>query len=85
MTIASLLEPCQPGSPGPARFAPWLATGNAGAPRFMAGPRRWSPTPWPTRAVPRLPPLRAGQIAFVAPVGEEISLTAEIVPGRDAM
>jgi acyl-CoA thioesterase len=31
------------------------------------------------RAFTGLPPLRAGQIAFIAPVGEEIALTAEIV------
>ena len=31
------------------------------------------------RAFPDLPPLRGAQVAFVAPVGEHISLTAEIV------
>jgi len=32
-----------------------------------------------TRAFPDLPPLRAAQIGFVAPLGEEIELSAEIV------
>ncbi len=32
-----------------------------------------------TRAFPDLPPLRAAQIGFVAPVGEDIELSAEVV------
>ena len=32
-----------------------------------------------TRAFPNLPPLRAAQVGFVAPVGEEVELSAEIV------
>ncbi|KPQ38353.1 MAG: Thioesterase-like superfamily [Porphyrobacter sp. HL-46] len=76
MTIASLLEPVT-GQPGPARFAhagDWMQgrTLYGGASALVAYTMA-------TRAFPDLPPLRAGQIAFVAPVGEEISLTAEIV------
>jgi acyl-CoA thioesterase len=76
MTIASLLEPVT-GQPGPARLAhakDWLQgrTLYGGASALVAYTMA-------TRAFPRLPPLRAGQVAFVAPVGEEISLSAEIV------
>ncbi len=76
MTIASLLEPVT-GQPGPARLAQaqdWLQgrTLYGGASALVAYTMA-------TRAFTGLPPLRAGQVAFVAPVGEEISLSAEIV------
>jgi acyl-CoA thioesterase len=76
MTIASLLEPIT-GQPGPARLthaADWLQgrTLYGGASALIAYTMA-------TRAFPGLPPLRAGQIAFVAPVGEDIELSAEIV------
>ena len=76
MTIASLLEPVT-GQPGPARLthaADWMQgrTLYGGASALVAYTMA-------TRAFPGLPPLRAGQIAFVAPVGEEIELSAEIV------
>lgn len=76
MTIASLLEPVT-GQPGPARLAhaaDWMQgrTLYGGASALVAYTMA-------VRAFPGLPPLRAGQIAFVAPVGEEIALTAAIV------
>lgn len=76
MTIASLLEPVT-GQPGPARLAhaaDWMQgrTLYGGASTLVAYTMA-------TRAFPGLPPLRAGQVAFVAPVGEEIALTAEII------
>jgi len=76
MTIASLLEPVS-GQPGPARLthaANWMQgrTLYGGASALVAYAMA-------VRAFPGLPPLRAGQIAFVAPVGEEIALKAEIV------
>jgi acyl-CoA thioesterase len=76
MTIASLLEPVT-GQPGPARLvhaADWMQgrTLYGGASALVAYTMA-------VHAFPGLPPLRAGQIAFVAPVGEEIVLTAEIV------
>ena len=76
MTIASLLEPIT-GRPGPARLthaADWSQgrTLYGGASALVAYTMA-------VRAFPGLPPLRAGQVAFVAPVGEEIALTAEIV------
>ena len=76
MTIASLLEPVT-GQPGPARLthaADWMQgrTLYGGASALVAYTMA-------VRAFPGLPPLRAGQIAFVAPVGEEIELTAQIV------
>lgn len=76
MTIASLLEPVT-GQPGPARLThatDWLQgrTLYGGASALVAYTMA-------VRAFPGLPPLRAGQVAFVAPVGEEIALTAEIV------
>jgi acyl-CoA thioesterase len=76
MTIASLLEPIT-GQPGPARLAhaaDWLQgrTLYGGASALVAYTMA-------ARAFPGLPPLRAGQIAFVAPVGEDIELRAEIV------
>lgn len=76
MTIASLLEPVT-GQPGPATLAhaaDWIQgrTLYGGASALVAYTMA-------TRAFPGLPPLRAGQIAFVAPVGEDIELTAEIV------
>ncbi|WP_086608606.1 acyl-CoA thioesterase [Erythrobacter donghaensis] len=76
MTIASLLEPVT-GQPGPAHLAhaaDWMQgrTLYGGASALVAYTMA-------TRAFPDLPPLRAGQVAFVAPVGEQIDLHAEIV------
>jgi acyl-CoA thioesterase len=76
MTIASLLEPIT-GQPGPARLthaADWMQgrTLYGGASALVAYTMA-------TRAFSGLPPLRAGQIAFVAPVGEDIALSAEII------
>lgn len=76
MTIASLLAPVT-GQPGPARLVhaeDWMQgrTLYGGASALVAYTMA-------VRAFPGLPPLRAGQIAFVAPVGEEIALTAQIV------
>lgn len=76
MTIASLLEPVT-GKPGAARLAnasDWMQgrTLYGGASALVAFTMA-------KRAFPDLPPLRAGQIGFVAPVGEEIELSAEIV------
>ncbi len=76
MTIASLLEPVT-GQPGPARLAhaaDWMQgrTLYGGASALVAYTMA-------VRAFPGLPPLRAGQVAFVAPVGEDIELAAHIV------
>ena len=76
MTIASLLEPIT-GQPGPVRLthaADWMQgrTLYGGASALVAYTMA-------TRAFPGLPPLRAAQVAFVAPVGEEITLSAEMI------
>lgn len=76
MTIASLLEPVT-GQSGPARLAhagDWMQgrTLYGGASALVGYTMA-------TRAFSDLPPLRAAQIGFVAPVGEEIELSAEIV------
>lgn len=76
MTIASLLEPVT-GQPGPVHLthaADWMQgrTLYGGASALVAYTMA-------TRAFPDLPPLRAGQVAFVAPVGEDIELSASIV------
>jgi acyl-CoA thioesterase len=76
MTIASLLDPIT-GQPGPARLAhaqDWMQgrTLYGGASALVAYTMA-------VRAFPGLPSLRAGQVAFVAPVGEDIELTAEII------
>ena len=76
MTIASLLEPIT-GKPGPARLEnaeDWMQgrTLYGGASALVAYTMA-------ARAFTDLPPLRAAQVAFVAPVGEEIELSAEIV------
>jgi acyl-CoA thioesterase len=76
MTIASLLEPIT-GRPGPARLAhaaDWMQgrTLYGGASALVAYTMA-------TRAFADLPPLRSAQIGFVAPVGEEIELTATII------
>jgi acyl-CoA thioesterase len=76
MTIARLLEPLT-GQPGPARLAEaadWLQgrTLYGGASALVAYTMA-------VRAFPDLPPLRSAQIAFVAPVGEDIALDAEMV------
>ena len=76
MTIASLLAPVT-GQSGPARLthaADWMQgrTLYGGASALVAYTMA-------VRAFPGLPPLRAGQIAFVAPVGEDIELRADVV------
>ncbi|MEM7780907.1 MAG: thioesterase family protein [Pseudomonadota bacterium] len=76
MTIASLLEPIT-GKPGPARLdnaSDWMQgrTLYGGASALIGYTMA-------IRAFPDLPPLRAAQVGFVAPVGEDIHLTAEIV------
>lgn len=76
MTIASLLDPIT-GQSGPARLThvrDWMQgrTLYGGASALVAYTMA-------VRAFPGLPPLRAGQVAFVAPVGEEIELTAEVI------
>lgn len=76
MTIASLLEPIT-GKSGPAlleQAEDWMQgrTLYGGASALVA-------LTMAMRAFPDLPPLRSAQIGFVAPVGEEIGLTAEIV------
>ncbi|MBV7266068.1 acyl-CoA thioesterase [Erythrobacter ani] len=76
MTIASLLEPVT-GQPGPARLAnagDWMQgrTLYGGASALVAYTMA-------QRAFPDLPPLRAAQVGFVAPIGDEIELHAEIV------
>ncbi len=76
MTIASLLEPIT-GKPGPVRLThadEWMQgrTLYGGASALVAFTMA-------QRAFPDLPPLRAGQVGFVAPVGEEIELHAEMV------
>jgi acyl-CoA thioesterase len=76
MTIASLIEPVT-GQPGPVRLThaqDWMQgrTLYGGASALIAYIMA-------TRAFPGLPPLRAAQVAFVAPVGEEITLNAEMI------
>ncbi|MEM7665066.1 MAG: thioesterase family protein [Pseudomonadota bacterium] len=76
MTIASLLEPIT-GKTGPARLSEandWMQgrTLYGGASALVAFTMA-------RRAFTDLPPLRAAQVAFVAPVGEEIELSAQIV------
>lgn len=76
MTIESLLSPIT-GQPGPAHLAnaqEWMQgrTLYGGASALIAYTMA-------TRAYSDLPPLRAAQIGFVAPVGEKIELSAEIV------
>jgi len=76
MTIASLLDPIT-GQPGPVRLEhanEWMQGrtlyGGASAVIAFTAARR---------AFPDLPPLRAAQVGFVAPIGEEIELSARIV------
>ena len=76
MTIASLLEPIS-GAPGDVNLAhasEWMQgrTLYGGASALIAYTMA-------IRAFPDLPVLRAGQVAFVAPIGEQISLSAQIV------
>ena len=76
MTIASLLESVT-GKPGPARLdhaGDWMQgrTLYGGASALVAYTMA-------TRAFSDLPPLRSAQIGFVAPVGQDIELSAEIV------
>ena len=76
MTIASLLDPVT-GEPGPARLdhaTRWMQgrTLYGGASALIAFTMA-------QRAFPGLPPLRAGQVGFVAPIGEEIELSAQMI------
>jgi acyl-CoA thioesterase len=76
MTIASLLEPIT-GQSGPVKLdhaADWMQgrTLYGGASALIAYTMA-------VRAFPDLPPLRAAQIGFVAPVGDELELHAEII------
>ncbi|MEM9086050.1 MAG: thioesterase family protein [Pseudomonadota bacterium] len=76
MTIASLLSPIT-GKPGPVRLehaVNWMQgrTLYGGASALVAYTMA-------TRAFSDLPPLRAAQVGFVAPVGKDIELSAEIV------
>ena len=76
MTISSLLKPIT-GHPGKVRLkhaADWMQgrTLYGGASALVAYTMA-------TRMFADLPPLRAGQIGFVAPVGEEIELSATLV------
>jgi len=76
MTIASLLEPIT-GTPGPARLDQahdWMQgrTLYGGASALIGYTMA-------IRAFPDLPPLRAAQIGFVAPIGDRIELNAEII------
>jgi len=76
MTIESLLSPIT-GEAGPARLSQaqdWMQgrTLYGGASALVAYTMA-------SRAFTDLPPLRAAQIGFVAPVGEDIELSAEIV------
>ena len=76
MTIASLLEPIS-GKPGPAHLThahEWMQgrTLYGGASALIAYTMA-------IRAFPDLPPMRAAQVGFVAPVGEHVELKAEIV------
>ncbi len=76
MTIASLLEPIT-GKPGSARLdqaSDWMQgrTMYGGASALIAFTMA-------KRAFTDLPPLRAAQVGFVAPLGEDIELSAEII------
>lgn len=76
MTIASLLDPIT-GQPGAVRLShaqEWMQgrTLYGGASALVAYTMAM-------RAFPGLPPLRAGQVGFVAPVGEDIELNAQII------
>lgn len=83
MTIASLLEPVT-GKPGPVRLShadDWMQgrTLYGGASALIAYTMA-------RRAFADLPPLRAAQIGFVAPIGEELELTARILrQGRNVI
>jgi acyl-CoA thioesterase len=76
MTITSLLEPVT-GQPGPARLSD--ATAWMQGRTLYGGASALVAYTMAVRAFPGLPPLRAGQITFVAPIGEDIELRAEIV------
>lgn len=76
MTVESLLEPIT-GQPGPIRLGDaqdWMQgrTLYGGASALVAFTMA-------KRAFPELPALRSAQVGFVAPVGEEIELSAEVV------
>ncbi len=76
MTIESLLSPIT-GEPGPARLA--NAHGWMQGRTLYGGASALVAYTMATRAFTDLPPLRAAQIGFVAPVGDEVELSAEIV------
>lgn len=76
MTIASLLEPIT-GAPGAARLT--SATDWMQGRTLYGGASALVAYTMATRAFSDLPPLRAAQVGFVAPVGEEIELSAQIV------
>lgn len=76
MTITSLIEPItgQPGSIRLTHAPDWMQgrTMYGGASTLIAYTMA-------TRAFSDLPPLRSAQIGFVAPVGEDVALSAEII------
>ena len=76
MSVMKLLEPIT-GAPGGVTLSEastWMQgrTLYGGAPALIAYTQA-------TRAFPDLPPLRAGQVGFIAPMGERLELRAEIV------
>ncbi|WP_427964645.1 thioesterase family protein [Altererythrobacter sp.] len=76
MSVSALIEPVT-GKPGPVQLseaANWLQgrTLYGGASTLIGYTMA-------LRAFPDLPPLRAAQVGFVAPVGDEVELSAEIV------
>ena len=76
MSVADLIEPIS-GKNGPVKLGAsesWMQgrTFYGGASALIAYTQA-------IRAIPDLPPLRAAQIGFVAPFGQEVELSAEIV------
>lgn len=76
MTIASLLEPIT-SNPGAVRLE--AASGWMQGRTLYGGASALVAFTAAMRAFPDLPPLRAAQIGFVAPVGEEMELSAQIL------
>lgn len=76
MSVSSLIEPVT-GQSGPVRLraVPLWQQGRT----LYGGASALIAYTMATRAFTDLPPLRAAQIGFVAPIGEEIELSAEIV------
>jgi len=76
MTIESLLEPItgKPGSASLAQADDWMQgrTLYGGASALIAYTMA-------VRAFPDLPPLRAGQVSFVAPVGKDFEVDAQVL------